>query len=127
LRRTFPETLRAAVIADGAGSVLAASESWREGSRPDWLTPAGSESGIYWQGGAAAHRFVAREGILAPPGVPAPLWVATLWDADEVVAALQDLSQTHPYATWVLEGPDDEPVMRWPAGRPDPDLGRRRA
>jgi PAS domain S-box-containing protein len=121
LRRTFPETLRAAVIADGAGSVLAASESWREGSRPDWLTPAGSESGIYWQGGAASHRFVAREGILAPPGVAAPLWLATLWDAEEVIAALQDLSQTHPHATWLLEAGDQEVVLRWPAGRPDPD------
>ena len=121
LRRTFPETLRAAVIADGGGSVLAASESWREGSRPDWLTAPGSESGIFWQGGTERPRFVAREGILAPPGLAAPLWLATLWDAEEVIAALQDLSRTHPQVTWILEAGAEEPVLRWPPGRPDPD------
>jgi PAS domain S-box-containing protein len=114
LHRTYPEVLRAALVADGDGRVAAAGEVWREGTAPDWLGATAAEPDIRWTGDESSGRFVVREPMVAPPGMKAPAWVVTAWDPGDLEQVLRRSLAPAPGAGARLERDDGGALLRVP-------------
>jgi PAS domain S-box-containing protein len=127
---SHPESLRAAVLADAEGRVLAAASSWREGSRPAWV-PEPTGEAARWVPAEEAGWFVAQEALAATGEGTAGLRLVTAWDPSDLARRLEAILDTAPRgAALSVEAMEGAVVLELPArgaGGAGPEITALRA